>query len=94
VESAIPKIRQCKTADEVFAVTNALLTQVQNISSAVRTMSGPKPIRSASDLGAWVHELKAVTNLQSANESTELLATLFAWLRAAGRKLDDIGRRD
>jgi hypothetical protein len=41
-----------------------------------------------------VHELKAVTNLQSANESTELLATLFAWLRAAGRKLDDIGRRD
>jgi len=41
-----------------------------------------------------VHELKAVTNLQSANESTELLATLFAWLRAAGRKLDDIGYRD
>ena len=94
VESAITKIQQCKTADEVFAVTNALLTQVQNISSAVRTMSGPKPIRSASDLGAWVHELKAVTNLQSANESAEILAQLFAWLRAAGRKLDDIGRRD
>ena len=94
VESAITKIQQCKTADEVFAVTNALLTQVQNISSAVRTMSGPKPIRSASDLGAWVHELKARTNLQSADESTEVLSQLFAWLRVAERKLDAIGYRD
>jgi len=56
-------------------------------------MSGPKPIRSASDLGAWVHELKERTNLQSADESTEVLALaqLFAWLRAAERKLDAIG---
>ena len=77
MDSAISKLQACNTADELFAVTNALLTQVQRISRAARVMPGPTPIRSGRDLDAWVRELKARTNLPSADESTELLAQLF-----------------
>ena len=68
MDSAISKIQACKTVDEVFAVTNALGTQVQSISSAARVVPGPQPIRSASDLRAWVRELKAAANAQTPKE--------------------------
>ena len=94
MDSAISKIQACKTADELFAVTNALLTEVERISSAARVMPGPKPIRSASDLRVWLRELKAAANPQSPKEVSDVFAQLFSWLRAAGRKLDAMGHRD
>jgi hypothetical protein len=94
LDSAISKIQACKTADELFAVTNALLTEVERISSAARVMPGPKPIRSASDLRVWLRELKAAADPESPQEARDVFAQLFSWLRAAGRKLDAIGYRD
>ena len=94
MDSAISKIQACKTADELFAVTNTLLTEVEGISSAARVMLGPKPIRSASDLRVWLRELKAAANKESPKEARDIFAQLFSWLRAAGRKLDAIGYRD
>jgi len=94
LDSAISKIQQFKTAEEVFAVTNALLTQVESISSAARDVPGPKPIRSASDLRAWLRELKAAANPDCLKETSEIFGQLFSWLRAAGRKLEAMGYRD
>ncbi len=94
MDSAISKIQACKTADELFAVTNALLTEVESVTSAARVLPGPKPIRSASDLRAWLRELKAAANPQSPKEVSDVFGQLFSWLRAAGRKLDAMGHRD
>jgi len=93
LDSAISKIQACKTAEEVFAVANALVTQVQSISSAVQVVPGPKPISSASDLRAWIRELRAAGNPQTSKEVIDVFAQLFSWLRAAGRRLDDIDHR-
>jgi hypothetical protein len=94
LDSAISKIQACKTADELFAVTNALLTEVESITSPARVVPGPKPIRSASDLSAWVRELKAAANPQAPKEVIDVFAQLFSWLRAAGRKLEAIDHQD
>jgi hypothetical protein len=90
----LSKIQACKTADELFAVTNALITEVERISTAARVAPGPEPIRSASDLRAWVRELRAAANPQTTKEVSDVFAQLFSWLRAVERRLDAIDHRD
>jgi len=90
VETFINKLETCKTAEEVLAVVNIVLTAARDRSIPFSALYGPIPVDTAADIGIWLRKLRLAAEPLNAGDAAEIFAQVYAVLRMAARKLDAI----
>ncbi len=90
METFINKLETCKTAEEVLAVVNIVLTAARDRSIPFSALYGPIPVDTAADIGIWLRKLRLAAERLDAGDAAEIFAEVYAVMRMAARKLEAI----